>query len=144
MSKRIKVRDEIYIFGAHSRAQTLGVYLTSLYPGTRVKAYLVNNDEENPSAVGDTEVIDIRKECLLDTSLPVYIGTRGIYHNAIKEKLSIMGFTEIVPVTVDMDVYLRNRYVSMVFSKEGRDFKKIDDIEKKKIKIFNLCGWQCL
>lgn len=42
---------KIYIFGAHSHARTLAVYLQSLYPGVAVEAYLYDNDEPNPYSI---------------------------------------------------------------------------------------------
>ncbi|MBR1634559.1 MAG: DUF4422 domain-containing protein [Lachnospiraceae bacterium] len=129
----------IYIFGAHSRSQTLGVYLATLYPGIAVEAYLVDNDEPNPKEVGGVPVLRLTEEgCLhggdsraerngvsVDVSLPVYLGTRGVYHEAITEYLREAGFCEIIPVTVEMDIDLRNRYVAKTFADMGRDFRKI-------------------
>ncbi len=42
------MKKKIYIVGAHSRAQTLAVYLQYLYEDMEVAAYLYENGEENP------------------------------------------------------------------------------------------------
>ena len=64
---------KIYIFGAHSRAQTVGVYLTKLNKDMEIAAYLVNNDETNESMIDGIPVVHISKDSVLDTTLPVYI-----------------------------------------------------------------------
>ena len=50
------IEEKVYIFGAHSRAQTFGVYIKSLYPDTEIAAYLYDNDEDNPEHIGDDPV----------------------------------------------------------------------------------------
>ena len=117
----------IYIFGAHSRSQTLGVYLTSLCPGLSVAAYLVDNEEKNPAEVDGVPVVhlDDAEACgRLDRSFPVYLGTRGVHHEANARHLRSMGFSELIPVTADMDAMLRNQYVPQVFCQMGRRFEK--------------------
>ena len=49
----------VYIFGAHSRAQTLAIYLKTLYKDIQVEAFLYNNDEPNPNEVDEIPVINI-------------------------------------------------------------------------------------
>ena len=79
---------EIYIVGAHSRARTLGVYLTRLDPGTKIKAYIYDNDEPNADSIDGIPVKHFDENTLLETDFPVYLGTRGMYHAALsKEKL---------------------------------------------------------
>lgn len=131
----------IYIFGAHSRSQTLGVYLAVLYPEIAVEAYLVDNDEPNPEEVDGVPVLRLPEEGRLrgggrrtgesgmsvDVTLSVYLGTRGVYHKRIAESLRAMGFREIIPVTVEMDIDLRNRYVAKAFAETGRSFRKISE-----------------
>ena len=46
----------IYIVGAHSRARTLGVYLTRIEPDIRIKAYLYDDDEPNRSEEHTSEL----------------------------------------------------------------------------------------
>ena len=99
--------SRIYIFGAHSRAQTLGVYLTKLNTDLKIAAYLVNNDEPNKPEINGVPVIHINETSSLDTALPVYIGTRGIYHDSIKKLLKLLGTKKIIPVAPDLDTQLR-------------------------------------
>ena len=122
---------EIYIFGAHSRAQTLGVYLMTLHSGVSVKAYLVDNNEDNPAEIDGIPVINLNtfpasgaKE-ILDLNAPVYLGTRGVYHHNIAVNLRNIGFNEIIPVTPNLDIELRNRYVKIQFEMDGREFVKL-------------------
>lgn len=83
---------KIYIFGAHSRAQTLAAYLQYLYPDIRVKAYLFDNEETNPDKIGEIPVLRLNGDMPKDTDCPVYICTRGVYHSQIIERLKQVGF----------------------------------------------------
>lgn len=115
-----------YIFGAHSRARTLAAYLQYLYPEITVSAYLYDNEEANPKRIEGTSVIRLNDNAILDTELPVYIGTRGIYHPQVIRHLKQLGFEKIYPVTVEFDLRLRNAYMDKYFSSIGRKFVKID------------------
>ena len=122
---------KIYIFGAHSRSQTLGVYLKALFPDISIQAYLVDNDEENPKSIEGVQVVHLNqfteRDLVLDGSCPVYIGTRGIYHDVITAHLQRLGIRKIIPITVEMDQELRNRYVKREFEKKNRVFRKLSD-----------------
>ena len=120
--------ERIYIFGAHSRAQTLAAYLQALCPGVAIEAYLYNNEEENPAKVGEVPVIRLEKGNL-HTEYPVYIGTRGIYHGEIAHALTSLGFEKITPVDVELDLRLRNAYLEKHFAERGRDFLKIEKMK---------------
>ena len=125
----------LYIFGAHSRARTLAAYIRFLEPDKTICGFLVDNDEENPDEVDGVKVIDLKtskthNESLenfnfleerendgacdaraslgLDTSLPVYIATRGIYHEGIESRLKELGFKNIIKVTPAFDMEIRN------------------------------------
>lgn len=130
------MEEKIYIFGAHSRGQTLAVYLKYLYPETSVEAYLYDNEEENPQRIGDVPVImlDRREELQrcgdLRLEYPVYLGTRGIYHRKITEHLRRLGFTKIIPVTAELDLQLRNAYLGRYYPSVGREFVKIEGLGK--------------
>lgn len=120
----------IYIAGAHSRAQTLGVYLARLYPEMKIAAYLYDNDEPNRAEIGGVPVIRFDEKTELDKSFPVYLGTRGVYHERLAEKLRCMGMTKIIPVTPELDIELRNRFLSLHYAEEGRRFEKLDSISE--------------
>nr|WP_300826147.1 DUF4422 domain-containing protein [uncultured Schaedlerella sp.] len=124
--ERILIEGKIYIFGAHSRAQTLAGYLQYLYPDISVEEYLYDDEEENPSQIGDIKVVRLDTKREFHTDYPVYIGTKGIYHQRISNHLRQWGFTRIYPVTVEMDLRLRNEYVKKYFSSIGRELVKID------------------
>ncbi|MCI8583339.1 MAG: DUF4422 domain-containing protein, partial [Dorea sp.] len=66
----------------------------------------------------------------INTRYPVYIGTRGIYHAKITDKLSKMGFKKIIPATPKLDRLLRNAYLEKYFVSLGREFLKIDMLEE--------------
>lgn len=120
------MKNNIYIFGAHSRAQTLAEYLLCLYPETVIAAFLYDNKEENPPQIGEIQVISIEEGTNLHTDYPVYIATRGIYHQQISNHLKRIGFSRIYPVTVELDQQLRNEYMVKHFVSMGRQFVKID------------------
>ncbi len=123
------MEHKCYIFGAHSRAQTLAVYLESLYPDWSVAAYLVDNEEENACEIGSVPVIRIvqaRKNMGLHTEYPVFLATRGVYHDKLTNVCKKMGFPQIYPVTPDLDRKLRNEYLEQYYAGMGRRFEKID------------------
>lgn len=137
--------NRIYIAGAHSRGQTLRAYLEYLNPETEVAAYLVDDLSENKP------IIDAIPVCLissrgLDTGCPVYIGTRGVNHPKITDELKAVGFTRIIPVTVELDRELRNEYVRKVYRLRGRDFTTVHDLgtdgmaSRKLAKIYVACS----
>lgn len=117
----------IYIFGAHSRAQTLGVYLKKLDADLNIAAYLINNDEPNATEIDGIPVIYVDNDIILDITLPVYIATRGVYHNDVKAVLKSLGFRNIISVTPDLDRKLRNEYLQIHYAEMGRNFNKIYD-----------------
>ena len=125
-----------YIFGAHSRARTLKEYLSIIYPDLCIRAFLVDNDEENSDSVDGIPVVKIVRE----EEAPgydfgpkdrVYIGTRGVSHPAITKLLTSVGFEDIVPVTVELDMKLRNEYLDRYFTKLGRKFEKIGSFDEE-------------
>ncbi|SFG25342.1 DUF4422 domain-containing protein [Oribacterium sp. WCC10] len=123
--------NEIYIFGAHSRARTFKEYLRVVSPATRILGFLVDNDEKNDEYVDGIEVINIStqqsKVVDLNRETTVFLSTRGVYNEHEIKVLSDLGFKSIVPVDADLDEKLRNIYVQEQFQKQGRDFRKIND-----------------
>lgn len=148
-----------YIFGAHSRARTLAEYLRRLQPDMELAAYLYDNDEPNANQQDGVPVIrmgasasepETRKKGTgttagggtafgLDTTCPVYLATRGVFHTHATEVLKLLGFTDIRPVTPELDASLRNAYVQEFFAERGLKFRKLsaeeaeqeDDPEEK-------------
>lgn len=120
----------IYIVGAHSRARTLGVYLTRIEPDIKIKAYLYDNDELNIDSIEGVPVIRFDQNTLLETECPVYLGTRGVYHSVLTEKLKQMGMKEIIPVTPQLDMELRNRFLTLYYAELGRSYEKFDSISE--------------
>lgn len=120
--------ERIYIFGAHSRARTLAAYLRFLHPDISVEAFLYDNEEPNPEEADGVPVrrIDEGDLCM---ECPVYLGTRGVYHEAVTERLRTLGFGSIHPVTAELDRNLRNEYLKKYFAGTRREFVKIDDLE---------------
>jgi len=127
--EKIMMEDRVYIFGAHSRAQTLAAYLQYLYPGMGIEAYLYDNDEANPEILGGVPVFSLDGKTELHTDYAVWIGTRGEYHQKIARHLEQAGFGKIIPVTVEMDLRLRNGYLKKFFSSAGRAFVKIAGLD---------------
>lgn len=128
--KSINMTEQIYIAGAHSRARTLAAYLRYLCPSVSIEAYLVDNEEENEEVIEGIPVIRFDKDTKLHERYPVFIGTRGIYHTALSKKLKELGIQKIYPVTVELDLELRNMYLKKYFPRIGRSFKKIDEFER--------------
>ncbi len=120
------MKQNIYIVGAHSRAQTLGVYLTKLYPDIKIAAYLYDNDEPNPGEIDGTPVLNFDETAQLQTNYPVYLGTRGVYHGGLTEKLRRMGMKEIIPVTPALDRELRDRFLEIYFAEIEREYPKLN------------------
>lgn len=120
------MKENIYIFGAHSRSRTLGVYLSKLHPEFHILAYLVDNEEQNEAYVGDVPVLNLADKPQLATEAAVYIGTRGVYHEKITAELRELGFANIIPITPDLDMHLRNDYLDIYYAERGRNFDKLN------------------
>lgn len=131
-----------YIFGAHPRGQTMGIYLEQLHSDWNNLGYLYDDEQTNPEAVGDVPVFKIQGEEELDVSARVYIATRGISFAHIREVLEEYGFApdNIVPVDPVLDVKLRNEFVKEYFAQRGWEFRKIDDIDLPKVDIDSETG----
>ena len=118
-------RIKYYIFGAHSRGQTMGMYLKTLYAEWTFLGYLYDNDEDNSEEIDGDRVFSLPDslgsvaEIELESEATVYIATRGVYHEQIKSKLEKYGFKKIIPVTPELDMELRNRYLKDFFSENN-------------------------
>ena len=135
------MKKKIYIFGAHSRARTLATYLCFLDEDIHIEAYFYDNDEKNPETIGEIPVFKVNgtmdiNALNLSLDYPVYIGTRGIFHEKITEMLTEIGFKVIYPVTVEMDLMLRNQYLEKYYSSIGREFIKLDKLQKFPVSAF--------
>lgn len=124
-------KNEIYIVGAQSRAKTLTGYLSLLYPDVKIEAYLVDDLSQNDAFVQGVPVCKLDSTNSWHLDYPVFIATKGIYHNDIEAKLRKIGFQNIIPVTVEVDNQLRNAYVEAVFAKENRIYQKIDKLQSE-------------
>lgn len=124
-----KIREKIYIVGAHSRAQTVGHYLKYLNNDIEIAAYLVDNDEPNQRVIEGVPVIYFDENTILNKDCPVYLGTRGIYHQELIRKLKKLGMRNIIPVDVRLDLKLRNEYLREVFREKGHPYYKLEDLE---------------
>ena len=125
--------NKIYIVGAHSRGRTAAYYLSYLNPNLQVEAYLYDNDEINEMSIDGVPVIHFDENTKLHTDYPVYIGTRGVFHPTIMEKLQKIGMKDIRPITVDLDLQMRNAYLKKYYESIGRKFVKIDELSKKNV-----------
>lgn len=119
-----------YIFGAHSRGRTLAEYLRELKTEEKLLAFLVDNDEENPDEIDGLPVIQLphAADAELEKDAIVYLGIRGAGQGVVTARLQNLGFSEIVPVTVELDIELRNEYMEKKFSAEKRAFEKLGDL----------------
>lgn len=121
----------IYIFGAHSRAQTVKEYISVVYPDMKVEAYLVDNDELNADQIDGIPVIHLDQESVITQDLSientVYLGVKKNSHEAAKSHLEKLGFHDIIPMTVELDNKLRNLYLEKYFAEKDIPFRKIYD-----------------
>ncbi len=120
------MEEKIYIVGAHSRAQTLGTYLVKLYPDIKIAAYLYDNEEQNRKDIDGVPVLHFDETTKLQTDWPVYLGTRGVYHGRLTEKLHCMGMKTVIPVTPELDRELRDRFLEIYFAEQEREYPKLD------------------
>lgn len=119
---------QFYIAGAKSRAETLTGQLAALYPRMQLRAYLVDDFEENEKELNGIPVKLRREGQGLKTEYPVLIATKGIYQEQISRELGELGFQEIIPVTPELDNFLRNAYVKKAFGKMNRPFEKLFEL----------------
>lgn len=120
-------KKKVYIAGAHSRGRTLRTYLEYLYPDLEVEAFLVDDMSENAEMVDGLPVRLIGQG--LHTEYPVYLGMRGVNHKKVSGELRAAGMKEIIPVTVELDMRLRNAYVRRCAEDQGRTFCIIDELK---------------
>ncbi len=119
------MEQKIYIVGAHSRAQTLGVYLLKLYPNIKIEAYLYDNDEKNNLEINGIPVVWFDEDTKLHSDYPVYLGTRGVYHYDLIQKLHRMGMKVIIPLTPELDLKLRNLFLECYYTEKGESYNKL-------------------
>ena len=117
-----------YIFGAHSRAQTTATYIRKLHPDWGLLGFLFDDDERNPDCILGHPVLDLRADCELDTSARVYLGIRGVGFAHATEALQAAGFTDIVPVDVELDRNLRMQYMKLAFAEQEREFALLENL----------------
>lgn len=120
-------KKKVYIAGAHSRGRTLRAYLEYLYPDLAVEAFLVDDMSENQEIVDGLPVLLIGQG--LHAEYPVYLGMRGVNHEKVTGELQTVGMEEIIPVTVELDMRLRNEYVRRHAANGGRTFLVIDELQ---------------
>lgn len=136
--------SRIYIAGAHSRGRTLRKYLEYLYPDVLTEAFLVDDMSENRDMVDGIPVRLIGSG--LCTDYPVYIGMRGANHPKVMKELREAGMKEIIPLTVELDMRLRNQFIRKYWRSEGRTFRLVDDLQaeaccpQKTARIYVACS----
>lgn len=126
---------KIYIAGAHSRGTTFGYYMKYLNPSIEIIAYLYDNDEENPEYINNVPVIKIDENSKLNTECPVYLGMRGVNCSRFAETLIKCGMQKIIPVDVELDCKIRNKYLKKYYSFIGQSFLKIEDFSMPKASL---------
>lgn len=118
---RFDMEKYIYIVGAHSRGQTFCEYVSFLYPDTKIEAFLVDDPEENDSTFRDIPIMKLCGKSITHKDYPIYLATRGVYHEKLTNELQQMGVQHIVPVSIDLDIKLRNAYVEKKFKENHRE-----------------------
>lgn len=125
---------QVYIFGAQSRAKTLKGYLQFLYPKTEILSFLVDGMDGNEASIDGIPVRILDSVGEIDSSHSVLVATKGIYHGDIRDRLEKRGIRQIIPVTVEVDNYLRNEYVRKYYAQKGQKFIKLETLEVQGIK----------
>ena len=115
----------VYIAGAGSRGVTMAKYLTYLDNDVEIKAYLYDNDEKNPTEIEGVPVLDISKKVYLNNEYPVYIATRGVNQEKLKNSLKLYGIKKIIPVDVQLDMKFRNAFIEKYYRSIGKQYSKI-------------------
>lgn len=129
----IAISKKIYIFGAHTRAQNLYAYLKTLFPETKVEAFLFNNEESNPDCIDGIPVCSLESLDYLAKEADIWLAVKSVFFAEIKEQILKKGAGNIVCVTPEADNELRNLYVKKVFSEKGMPFEKADTfLEQRK------------
>ncbi len=124
--------ENYYIFGAHSRGQTLYEYLRKTDPKSICLGFMYDNDEHNPSDVDGVPVYKITGGMLeLEKTAVVYMGIRGDGFEHVSLLLKKIGFDRVVPVSPAIDTELRNKYVRIRFEDAGKVFIKISDFSSQ-------------
>lgn len=129
----IKKDRTVYVAGASSRARTAKGYIEYLAKNTGVKAFLVSPEmKDNPPTVEGIPVVAIGEDAKtkygINTDYPVYIATKGVNQSKIGMELNAMGFTDIRPIDVHLDSYMRNEYVKRKYEKLGKSFTLIENL----------------
>lgn len=122
--------NSIYIFGAQSRAKTLMGYVKELFPTLVIRGFLTDNEENNDAQIENIPVFHMVGRTDLDTTVPVFLATKGIFHERIAGRLKDYGFHVVCPINVEADNCLRNAYVSKVYAQQGRAFVKLEYLQK--------------
>ncbi len=135
--RKILEHQIAYIFGAQSRGKTLKRYLNFLYPNVKILSFLVDDMEGNDPVIEGIPVQALCEKMNLDKSAMVYIATKGIYHVTIQKKLESLAMHHILPVTVDVDNFLRNEYVKKYMELKERSFVKIETMSALNMSAFN-------
>lgn len=118
-----------YIAGASSRAQTTRAYIEYRNADKKLSAFLVSPEmTDNPSEMDGVKVLPITEMIArnLDITAPVYLGTRGINHAKLETELRAIGFTNIIPVDMKLDMELRNAYLERYYREQGRELVRMD------------------
>ncbi len=121
---------KFYIAGASSRSRTARVYLEYLHADWNISAFLVSPEmSDNEPVVDGVTVLPIEEGAELDVSLPVYLGTRGVNHPKLEVELRARGFTQIIPMNMQLDSKLRNAYLEKYYKSQGREFVRFDMLD---------------
>lgn len=92
--------------------------------------WTVDNEEENARELGPVPVIKIDQNIAVHTEYPVFLATRGMYHDKLTAVCEKRGFRQIYPVTPELDRKLRNEYLDKYHAGIGRRYVKIDRLEQ--------------
>ena len=105
------------------------------YPSNSEELSNQDSAQEMVDTLGEAEDKESKWNPLLDTSLPVYLGTRGVNHPKLEAELRAIGFTDIIPVDMQLDSDLRNAYLTKFYAENGREFVRMDMLAAGREKV---------
>lgn len=118
--KQIEEVKSFYIYGAQVVAYGVYTAIKEIL-GREPVAFLVSTINSNPEKIDNLSVIEINKD--INASALIIVATPEIYHEDIREKLSVYNCTNLLYVDSHVEYLIMSRY----FNKQGR-FQLLEEL----------------
>lgn len=119
--------EELYIYGAHSRAKGMVAYLKDYRIEERLKAFIVTDCCGNPKEIDGIPVISLDKTSDLEKKGLVIIATKKAFHDQIQLDLSEYKFKHILKLTPAVDNQLRLEFIRNHFKQMNKPFMTVHE-----------------